>query len=195
MKATNAKLLKALQIATVSLLTIAATQAQAGVKFRLAYNATTNVYAVYMKPDTAPTPDLLVSAQITLVAPHTATFQIANLNSTVTNANWLQHSRVNAPLENTAADYLSIGYFAGGTVPKFNWVANTEKKVLTFTSPQGCVAGLKLMDNADPFNQLPNSVNTNPGNEITNYGWGFSNAYTANYGTAVTCPTTLLPLM
>ena len=148
-----------------------------------------------MKPDAVPNPDLLVSSQITLVAPHSATFQITNLNSTVTNANWLQHSRVNAPVENTAADYLSLGYYAGGTAPKFNWVANTEKKVLTFTSPQGCVAGLKLMANADPFNQLPNSVDTNPGNEITNYGWGFANAYTANYSTAVTCPTTLLPLM
>ena len=195
MKVTNANLRKALQIATVSLLTIAATQAQAGVKFRVVYNAASSNYAVYMRPDTVPSPDLLLSSQITFVAPHNRNFQIANLKSTVTNATWWQHSRVDAPLENTAADYISIGYTIGGTAPKFNWVANTEKKVLTFTSPQGCVAGLKLMDNADPFNQLPNSVDTNPGNEMTNYGWGFDNAYTANYGTAVTCPTTLLPLM
>ena len=192
MKTTSQKLLKALQIATVALLTVAATDAAAGVKFRIVYNATNSNYVVYMKPDTVPNPDILLSSQITFVAPHSATqpFQITNLKSAVTNVNWMQHSRVDAPVENTAADYISIGYYANGVTPKFNWVANTEKKILTFTSPQGCVAGLKLMANSDPFNQLPNSVDTNPGNEFTNLSWGMNNAYTGNYGTAVTCPTT-----
>ena len=189
MKVANAKLLKALQIATVSLLAIAATQAEAGVKFRVAYNPVNGIYSLFMKPDNVPTPDLLLSSQVTLVVPHRATpIELTNVKTTVTNATWMQHSRVNAPTENTSADYISIGYFIGGSAPKFSWAANTEKRVFTFTSSQGCIAGLKLMENSDPFNQMPNSVGTNPGNEITNYGWGMSNAYTGNYGTAVTCP-------
>jgi hypothetical protein len=45
------------------------------------------------------------------------------------------------------------------------------------------------MGNNDVFNQLPNSVGTNPGNDFVNFGWSMSNAYTGNYGGNVTCGT------
>ncbi len=48
---------------------------------------------------------------------------------------------------------------------------------------------MALLENSDPFSQLPNSVNTNPGNEFTNVGWLGGNAYTGNYGGAVQCET------
>lgn len=190
--ATTTALRKTATLAMIGLLSLAASNANAGVKFRVAYNATNSTYSVYMKPDAVPNPDLTVSSQLTFVVPHDAAqpVEITNVKSLVTNANWVQNSRVDAPTENTTADYISLGYYASGSAPQFGWVANTEQRVLTFKSPQGCIAGLKLMANSDPFNQLPNSVDTNPGNEMTNYGWGFDNAYTGNYGQAVSCSAT-----
>lgn len=43
------------------------------------------------------------------------------------------------------------------------------------------------MNNNDPFNQLPNSADTNPGNEFSNIGWIGGNMYTGNYGTSISC--------
>lgn len=193
MKKHTSKLTTTLQVAAFSLLTLTAGHASAAVKFRIGFDASAGNYAVYMTPDSAPKPDMLLSAQITLVAPHgdaSNRFTVGNVQSEIPGINWAAHSRVDAPEENPDADYVSLGYFFTGTnVPSFNWVAGEEKKVLTFTSGTGCHAGVRLIENNDPFNQLPNSANTNPGNDFLNVGWMMSNAYTGNYGEAVSCDT------
>lgn len=179
-----------LKAATFSLLALATTHANAAVQFRVGFEAATNSYAVYMTPDSTPSRDMLLSAQITLVVPHDAQtqFTVDNIQSGITNVNWMQHSRVDAPAENNLADYISLGYgFSGSTPPAFDWVSGQEKKILSFTSQTGCDARVKLIDNSDAFNQLPNSTNTNPGNDFMNVGWMMSNAYTGNYGSPVTC--------
>ncbi len=175
--------------ATFSLLALASLNASAAVKFRIGYDATANNYAVYMTPDSVPSPDMLLSAQVTVVVPHsTNSFAINNIASEVQGINWIDNSRVNAPSENSKADYISMAYyFSGSRVPAFGWVAGQEKKIFTFTSNLGCVSGVKLIDSQDPFSHLPNSAGTNPGNDFMNIGWNMSNAYTGNYGDAVTC--------
>lgn len=181
-------------VATIALsgLTLFSMEASAAVQYRIGFDAASNHYAVYMTPDSTPSPDMLLSAQVTLIVPHSDynAFSVDNLTSHINGINWMEHSRVDSPSENTQADYISLGYYFNGTgVPNFGWVAGQEKKILSFTSPQGCVAGVKLIDNQDAFNQLPNSAGTNPGNDFVNLGWQISNAYTGNYGGAVTCDT------
>lgn len=179
------------KLVTFTLLVSTALPTFAGVKYRIAFEKTTQAYTVYMTPDSTPRPDLLVSAQITLVAPHSISnpFGMNTIQSAISGVSWMVHSRVNAPRENVNGDYLSVGYvYTGFTPSNFNWIAGQEKKILSFSSPQGCVNGVKLMADTDPFNALPNSYNTNPGNDFTNLGWTMANAYQGNYGSAVTCP-------
>jgi hypothetical protein len=67
----------------------------------------------------------------------------------------------------------------------FAWEANNETEVFTFKNQAACLGSATLINNTtDPFNQLPNSKNTNPGNSFTNLGWGSSsdNNYKGNYG-------------
>lgn len=181
---------------SVAILALAAASpaAFAGVQFRISHEASSNEYVVYMTPDSTPSPDMVLSAQVSLVVPHgtdSKRFTIDNINSAVKGINWANHSRVDAPIENAKADYLSFGlFYTGGRPPAFGWQAGKEKRIFSFTSPSGCIAGITLLDNSDPFSQLPNSVNTNPGNEFSNVGWLGGNAYTGNYGGAVTCSTT-----
>lgn len=191
MNAIRNTLTRAAQVITFSALAVASVDAAAAVKFRVGFDAASNQYAVYMTPDSVPSPDMLLSAQVTLVVPHAADakrFNVENISSNIPGINWVDHSRVDAPKENQAADYISLGYyFSGSKVSAFGWVAGQEKQILTFTSKQGCVAGVKLIDSKDAFNQLPNSAGTNPGNDFLNVGWKMTNAYIGNYGDAVTC--------
>lgn len=189
----NNTLTNVFKAATFSLLALATIDASAAVKFRIGYEADTNNYAVYMTPDSVPSPDMLLSAQVTIIVPHgegTNSFAVENISSEVRGINWIDNSRINAPTENKQADYISMAYyFSGSRIPAFGWVPGEEKKVFTFTSNLGCVSGVKLIDSQDPFNQLPNSASTNPGNDFMNIGWKMSNAYTGNYGDTITCDT------
>jgi hypothetical protein len=180
-----------IQTGIVMLALAASSPSFAGVQFRIGHEASSNKYVVYMTPDSTPSPDMVLSSQVTLVVPHktgASRFQVNNISSAVQGINWENHSRVNAPAENPKADYLSFGLvYTGSSVPVFGWQKGKEKRLFSFKSPSGCVAGVALLDNNDPFNQLPNSVNTNPGNEFSNIGWLSGNAYTGNYGGNVNC--------
>lgn len=178
----------------IALLALAiASPSVAGVKFRISHDASSKEYVVYMTPDTVPSPDMVLSSQVTLRVPHgldKTRFNIDTLTSAVTGINWVNHSRVDAPAESPEADYLSFGLlYSGGKPPPFGWQAGKEKRIFSFTSAVGCVAGVALLDNYDPFSQLPNSANTNPGNEFSNIGWLSGNSYTGNYGKPITCGT------
>lgn len=163
----------------------------AAVKFRLGFEEGSGRYVVYMTPDSVPSPDMLLSAQVTLVVPrgkNMPSFLLENIESNIPGINWLEHSRVEQPKESQNSDYISLGYFFTQSTPSsFKWEAYKEKKVLSFASPNGCVDGVKLIDDQDPFNHLPNSAGTNPGNDFLNVGWLMSNAYVGNYGGVVSC--------
>lgn len=176
-----------------AVLTSAATQVTAGVKFRINFDKDTHRYGIYMTPDSIPNPDMLLSSQITVVAPHqenAGAFTAHNIQSDIPGVSWVNHSHVDGPLENPNAAYLSLGYFfTGSTPPNFHWVTGEEKRILSFESVSGCSDGVHLLENNDPFNQLPNSAGTNPGNDFMNVGWTFSNAYMGNYGSPIFCGT------
>lgn len=174
-------------VCVVSLLSTSTSQAD--VKFRLAYDSIANEYVVYMTPETLPDPDMALSSQVTLVVPHGSDpdrFDAERLQSHVNGIAWINHSRVDAPPENPTSDYLSFGFFyTGSTPPPFGWIAGEEKRIFSFQNPAGCVDDVALLENKDPFNNLPNSANTNPGNDFTNIGW--LHGYTGNYGGSIDC--------
>ncbi|MEN9502651.1 MAG: hypothetical protein RI964_1936 [Pseudomonadota bacterium] len=175
----------------------AVTPAFAGVQFRIAHESSSNEYVVYMTTDSVPNPDIVLSSQVTLVVPHMmgkSRFDVTKINSAINNITWANHSRVDAPSENPKADYLSFGlFYKGSKPPAFAWEANKEKRIFSFTSNNGCISGITLISNSDPFNQLPNSVDTNPGNEFSNIGWIGGNMFTGNYGSSITCGVTGKP--
>ncbi|QQZ29282.1 hypothetical protein HMY34_11150 [Thiothrix subterranea] len=187
------KPLTSIHATLITLALTASAPAVAGVQFRISHETSSNEYVVYMTPDAVPTPDMVLSAQVSLVVPRSTDgngFVINSLKSAVKGISWVNHSQVKAPTENRQADYLSFGLlYSGGRPPAFGWQAGKEQRIFSFTSPSGCVPGVALLENSDPFSQLPNSVNTNPGNEFTNVGWLGGNAYTGNYGGAVQCGT------
>lgn len=186
-----------IQVGSAVLALVTASPAFAGVKFRVGYEASSSEYVVYMTPDSLPKPDMVLSSQVTLVVPHAtgaASFGANSIQSSVAGLNWANNSRVNAPAENAKADYLSFGlFYTASRPPSFAWAVGQEKRIFSFKSPTGCVAGVALLDNSDPFSQLPNSVGTNPGNEFSNIGWIGGNAYVGNYGNSVACGATPPP--
>jgi hypothetical protein len=65
-------------------------------------------------------------------------------------------------------------------------------EVFNFASTTSQCSGLvSVMENTDAFNTLPNSRNSNPGNQFNNMGWGATgeNHYLGNYGTPQDCTT------
>lgn len=189
MKTANKGVSACLKSSVALLALLGVSNAMADVQFRIAYEADSSEYVVYMKPDAVPTPDMALSAQVTLAVPHgvgAERFDAKNILSAVNGLVWVNHSRVNAPVENPQADYLSFGfYYTQGTAPAFGWQAGEEMRIFSFMSPTACSNQVALLENADPFNQLPNSVNTNPGNDFMNVGW--LQGYTGNYGAAIQC--------
>lgn len=161
-------------------------------EYKLALAEDGKTYQVWMKPATTPKPDISLTGQVTIKAPHDSNFKVTNLTSTVEGSNWVEASRVDAPKEDTKSDYISFSFVGlqGDSARNFDWEAGKEKLVFSFQNEGGCVDGVALMANDDPFNAAQNSANTNPGNQFTNLGWGAvsENHYTGNYGEAIKCP-------
>lgn len=159
--------------------------------YRLALAEDGATYQVLMKPSQTPKPDISLSGQVTLKVPHSNKFSVKGLTSHVTGANWVEASRVDAPKEDAAHDYISFSFVGlqGSSARNFAWKADSEQLVFSFQNEGGCVNGVSLMANDDPFNASPNSASTNPGNHFTNLGWGdvSQNNYAANTGDAIKC--------
>lgn len=89
--------------ATLITLTLTASaSAVAGVQFRISHETSSNEYVVYMTPDAVPTPDMVLSAQVSVVVPRSTDgngFVINSLKSAVKGINWINHSQVKAPTE------------------------------------------------------------------------------------------------
>lgn len=159
--------------------------------YKLALAEDGKTYQVMMKPAVTPKPDISLTGQVTIKVPHAAEFKVNNLVSAVEGANWVEASRVDAPKEDAKSDYISFSFVGlqGDSARNFAWQAGKEQVVFTFQNEGGCVDGVTLMANKDPFNVEKNSANTNPGNQFTNLGWGAvsENHYTGNYGEAIKC--------
>lgn len=166
-----------------------AESAQNGISFRVAYNA--GVYEVYMTPSaTAADPGITLTSQVTLKMARNAetSFEPTNVTSTVAGTAWALTSRINAPQEDPNADYLSFTVeFPDGNYRAFQWVANQEMKVFTFENANACIGAVSIMGNDDAFAQLPNSVGTNPGNQIDVMGMGEGNVFASVAGAPALC--------
>lgn len=163
-------------------------EAAAGIAFRIAYARDTQTYEVYMTPATSPTEaPLTLTAQVTIKVAHSevSPFTVANLTSAVTGTQWTLSSRVNTPNEGSNADYLSFTVdFPEGNYGAFNWVGGQEVKVFQFQNSAACVGAVTLMENSDAFAQLPNSMSTNPGNQIDVLYLGEGNLFSGSSGVA-----------
>lgn len=163
------------------------------VYYRVGWNKTDQRYYVYMYPGSIPSPNMSLTSQVTLKMPHTsdsaASFRVDDLQSGISGVIWSESSRVNAPPEDDAADYLSFTMNVSN--PRaFNWQAGQELEVFSFANTGKCIGPVTLLDNAsDPFNTDPNSAGTNPGNQFTSLGWGASDAnnHAGNYGCPAVC--------
>lgn len=174
---------------------VSAAQAEAAsaqvLEYKLALAEDGKTYQVIMKPSVAPKPDISLTGQVTLKTPHDSSFKVSGLTSTVEGSNWVEASRVDAPKEDAAHDYISFSFVGsqGASARNYAWEADKEQVIFSFQNEGGCVDGVSLMANDDAFNTAPNSANTNPGNQFTNLGWGSvsENHYAGNYGEAITC--------
>lgn len=135
------------------------------IQFKLQWLQDSLAWGVFATPAPGVEPsDYLIigSAQVTLVAP--PGMQFSNLKSF--SGTWEQNAYVPTPKENPNGDYISFGLVTADPPMFFN--AGEETLLFTFANKSGeCPESLYLMTNEDPFNQLPNSLNSNPGNDIS----------------------------
>lgn len=162
------------------------------VYYRIHWDSTDQRYHVYMYPGSVPSPNMSLTSQVTLKVPHateTDSFTASGIKTNVSGAIWTESSRVNAPNEDVSADYLSFNMNLTNA-NLLDWQSGKELEVFSFANSHACLGDVSLMNNlTDPFNTLPNSAGTNPGNQFTNIGWGSAsiNNYAGNYGCAATC--------
>ncbi len=166
------------------------------VSYRIGLDADKVTYRVFMKSVVAYSnvQAKISTAQVTVIVPHGIgqnQFQITDLKGKTVGNNQMiwGESRVDAPAENRTVDYISFGYSGSGSALLFNINAAQEIELFNFKNSGNCTGSVVLFAANDPFS-TPNSVNTNPGNQMTILGFGTSNAYRNNEGGAVTCLTT-----
>jgi hypothetical protein len=136
------------------------------------------VYA-YTQPGTNPTSNTITgSGQITLVAP--LGYNLLNLTSV--SGFWQSNAVINGPTENPTKTYISIGLSSDD--PQIHYSATAPTLLFTFQKQSSfCPDEFYLIENTvDPFDHLPNSVNSNPGNEITVLDFGTTPPSLYQYG-------------
>ena len=122
------------------------------------------VYGVYVKPcgDIMPSASTITgSAQVTVVLPIGNDIKDLSLYAGV----WQQNATVSGPEESPNKNYISFGFLTDS--PQILLEVGKETLLFTFEI-DGNATEPKLMDNnQDPFAVFPNSLNTNPGNEMS----------------------------
>lgn len=152
-----------------------------------------NTYGVYAKvcENVMPSGNTITgSGQVTIKYPSGLTFS----NLTALAGNWLQNAMVAGPAEAPNKVYVSIGFLVDN--PQIIYQPDTETLLFTFKL-NGTASGEPelIVNGVDPFDHLPNSVSSNPGNELTIIDFGVQPlglyTYSGNYsGDAVACDET-----
>ncbi len=133
-------------------------------KFSLQPMPAAGTYGVYVKPcgDIAPSAGTITgSGQVTVVLP---------LGNDITNLSmhagvWQQNATVSGPEESPHKNYISFGFLTDS--PQILLEAGAETLLFTFEI-NGTATSPALMENdLDPFAAFPNSLNSNPGNEMS----------------------------
>ena len=121
-------------------------------------------WGVYVRPiGVTPGPLTITgTAQVTVVMP--VGFSWTGLQSV--SGTWNANAIVDAPSENSGRKYVSFGL--ANDFPHIDYTAGEETLLFTFLRTDPCPDSIYIIDNnTDPFNVLPNSPNTNPGNEFS----------------------------
>lgn len=131
---------------------------------------TTNTWGVYTRvcDNVMPSGNTITgSGQITVKFPSGLSF--SNLTSIA--GNWAQNSVVQNPNEAPGKIYVSMGFQQDN--PHIIYQPDTETLLFTFKLT-GTVAGNPelIVNGVDPFDILPNSASSNPGNELTVIDFG-----------------------
>lgn len=138
----------------------------------------TELWGVYLKvcEDFTPTGNTITgSGQITLK--HHEMQTVEGLTSV--SGTWQKNAAVISPDEAPGISYTSIGFVVDN--PQIIYQSDEETLLFTFTLDGG-VGTPSLIDNeTDPFNQLPNSESSNPGNDLTAIDMGVSPIEFYNY--------------
>lgn len=157
--------IKSLANAALVAFCFAATPAFSQIQFKLQWLQDSLAWGVFATPEagTEPSEYLIIgSGQVTLVAPPNTQFNSLKSFS----GTWVQNAYVATPKENPDMDYISFGLETAD--PPMPFRAGEETLLFTFASKTGdCPDELYLMPNDDPFNALPNSMNSNPGQDVS----------------------------
>lgn len=140
-----------------------------------------NLWGIFVKSDSSisPTQEILLgSGQVTVVAP--TGFEVTDVKSYM--GTWVLNARVNSPIENSEKDYISFGIRLSERVTQLGLY--DETLILTFSSMNNdCPSSLNLIEKEDPFMATnPNSMNTNPGNDLQMVDIGQGAAIYSYYG-------------
>ena len=160
------------------------TSLTAGIEFRVRQED--GGYVVSMRPNADPAGDgKVLTSQVTVLVPHATggdRFEVSNLTSLVDRVYWNQPSRVDAPVEAPGIDYVSFEFdYFFSDFGAITWQAGQEVDVFRFENSGSFQGAVSLMADCDQFN-TPNSMNTNPANQIAVRGYDIDNAYLGNYG-------------
>ncbi len=177
------------QVLVATLLLIAATSVKAQIDFRIGLATDGSTYTVYAKPKSTISPStntLTGTAQVTLVVPHGFVYTtFTSLKGT-----W-SAATVKAPVENPTYDYISVGLLAdGGSPNNIRYIVGQETALFKLKRTSACIGPVTLIELDDPF-YAPNSLNSNPGNDIGvidigKPGFPFY-TWASNYGFAPGC--------
>ena len=122
-------------------------------------------WGVYVQPcdDVMPSSNTITgSAQVTVVVP--VGNDIENIASH--HGHWAENATVSGPDESPTKNYISIGFITDS--PQIVYEVGNETLLFSFEMTGAVVDDPELIENdLDPFAVFPNSVNSNPGNEIS----------------------------
>ncbi|MCB0517406.1 MAG: hypothetical protein H6577_23815 [Lewinellaceae bacterium] len=120
-------------------------------------------YAVYARPDSTINPSLNTitgTGQVTLVVK--TGFVVESLTSV--HGLWDLNATVISPVENPTHNYITVGFSVDNGI---DYISGQETMLFKIKRGSPCDGEVRLIDEDDPFAQLPNSMGTNPGNDIS----------------------------
>ena len=120
-------------------------------------------WGVYMKPDASLMPSEKTNTgtgQVTIVAP--LGFEYTSFNEHA--GTWVENARVDGPLEAPDKSYISFGFV--NDQPKIQLFSNEETLLFTFFTSPDFDSSFYLFENGADVFSTPNSMDSNPGNEI-----------------------------
>lgn len=138
-----------------------------------------NLWGVYVKPcDTLQCTNQTITGtgQITIVAKVGSAFS----ELTQYSGTWIKDTPVISPVENPDMVYFTLGLATD--MPAITYIPGEETLLFTFkfNSPDGSPPAL-INNETDPFAQLPNSLGSNPGNDLSAVDFGTSPLQYYNY--------------